>query len=653
MKKRDHWSGTCLFFVLFFCFPSQEAFAAEISLLVIDANSYLTNLTVDQLEPEDRGRIHVFGSGELHDNSAVLKKEISDSSVIVVDVMGRELEEYLNNNIDIQGKTVYALRGSNDDEQLKKLGYIFDATISEYYSHISRENISNMLRLVMHRHIDATIDYEPVKPDAQKGIYHPDANALFTASADYQQWLAEREGYAISKPHLGLLFFSSFLTPGQKQPVDDLIHRFEAEGFTVYPCFGKDLETIRNFFFNEEGKANIDLLLAYSLKFYSALNPELAETLVRLDVPIISAVSLYQDTLDEWRESPVGIANQEIAWSMAAPELSGLVEPTVLSAKKEIIDKNSGKRYTLNRMVEENLDRLLPRLHRWIGLQRKENKEKKVAILYYNHNQGKQNIGASYLNVFRSTESILSRLDEEGYYFGEQRELSEGQIKKHILDQGRNIGSWAPGELDKLIAAGGVIRLKLTEYQKWFQDLPARFKEKVLDQWGTPAANGIMMDGDRIILPMIQLGNIVLMPEPAKGWGDEPDKLYHDNALSPHHQYIAAYLWLQKRFRADAMIHLGTHATYEWTPGKQAGLSPSCSPEVLISDIPNLYPYIVDNVGEALQAKRRGRGVMIFHLPPPAQTLRTVPGIRADGRAGQRIPESGRPRFKHSSGKVQ
>ena len=110
---------------------------------------------------------------------------------------------------------------------------------------------------------------------------------------------------------------------------------------------------------------------------------------------------------------------------------------------------------------------------------------------------------------------------------------------------------------------------------------------------------------------------MVLLPEPARGWSDDPMKLYHDTTLFPHHQYIAAYLWLSEKFGADAMVHLGTHATYEWLPGKQAGLAPWDPPEIMTGDIPNIYPYIVDDIGEGIEAKRRGRGVILDHLTPP------------------------------------
>jgi cobaltochelatase CobN len=129
----------------------------------------------------------------------------------------------------------------------------------------------------------------------------------------------------------------------------------------------------------------------------------------------------------------------------------------------------------------------------------------------------------------------------------------------------------------------------------------------------------IMIWNGELIIPGIMLGNIMLMPEPSRGWSDDPEKLYHSPTLYPHHQYIAAYLWMKHVFGADAMIHLGTHATHEWLPGKQVGLSTSCPPDVLITDIPNIYPYLVDAVGEGIQAKRRGRGVIVDYLIPPVK----------------------------------
>ena len=212
---------------------------------------------------------------------------------------------------------------------------------------------------------------------------------------------------------------------------------------------------------------------------------------------------------------------------------------------------------------------------------------------------------------------ILARLKEDGYQVANAAQLSEARLQEMILAGGRNVGSWAPGELDALIDSGQVEQVPLSEYRRWFARLPEAFKEPVLKQWGPPEESAIMTRGGELIFPMVKLGNIVLLPEPARGWSDDPLKMYHDTTLYPHHQYIAAYLWLKERFQADAMVHLGTHATYEWLPGKQAGLAPSDPPEVMLGDIPNIYPYIVDDIGEGIEAKRRGRGVVIDYLTPP------------------------------------
>lgn len=603
-----------IFILLACCWLPSTAPAADIAFLIIDNNSYLINLAVEGMEAELGRRIRVITSGELLPGGEALRREIEQAQIIVVDIMGRELEEYLTGKVDLQGKMVYALRGSRADEELKKRGFSFDEEVAAYYRHPSRDNIVNMLRLVIHRHLDPAVSFAQVQTRPELGLYHPDAPDVFKDAASFLAWQAARPGYDPQKPRLGLLFYAAFLTPGQQEAVDALLRKLEAAGFAVLPCFGNDQQAVETYFLDANGKARVDIALAFSLKFSSSLTPQLAEDLRKLDVPLISAVSLYQETVDEWRASPIGIGPQEVAWTMATPEISGLIEPTVLMAKEKVVDSATGRTWFLSKPVMENIDRLIPRLHAWINLQRKANSTKKIAILFYNHHQGKQNIGASYLNVFASLEEIFTGLARAGYSTG--KPPGEAAIKEMILAGARNVGSWAPGELDAMVRAGDLVQLELAEYEQWFAELPQLFRDGVIGQWGKPGDFQMMMHHGKIVIPMVRRGNMVLMPEPARGWGDDPMKLYHDTTLYPHHQYIAAYLWLKKSFGADAMIHLGTHATYEWTPGKQAGLSPSCPPEVLITDIPNLYPYIVDDVGEAIQAKRRGRGVMLSHLTP-------------------------------------
>ncbi len=614
-----HLKHLCLRFLCFVsCLVSSllilaplPAISADIAFLVLDANSRVAGLAIEQIDLPVN--IQLITADEITEHPEQARADIDGAKIILVDVMGRELASFIT-QIDPGSKIIYALRGSLDDDLLKKKEFLFDEKISAYYQHLSLKNIQNMLRLVAHRHMNKGIAYEPVVKKPASGLYHPDAKQLFTKVDAYLAWQKRQPGFDVLRPTIGFCFFSSSLTPGQKEPIDYLIHHLESEGFNVLPCFGKEQEILSSFLLDQKGISRVNMILAFSFKFHNALTPELGTLLSKLDVPVISGVSLYKDRIDQWRKNPVGIDTLEVAWSLAVPEISGLFEPTVLSAKEKRVDPKTGRPYFLSRPVIENMDRLIPRLKKWITLQQKPNKDKRVAILFYNHHQGKQNIGASYLNVFKSLEQIMAALKKAGYTTG--KTLSQARIKELILSSARNIGSWAPGELDKMVSTGALIHLPVDTYNHWFESLPEAFKEKVIEQWGEPEQSGIMKQGNDFIIPAVQVNNILLLPEPARGWGDDPMKLYHDTTLFPHHQYLAVYLWLSNKFKADAMIHLGTHSTYEWTPGKQAGLAPACSPEVLITDIPNLYPYIVDDVGEGIQAKRRGRGVIISHLTP-------------------------------------
>ncbi len=564
------------------------------------------------------GEINVeyFTPREIRESKDALQF-IDAAAVIVVDVMDPELQNHVLQNVDISSKKIYALRGSRDDQLLEDRGFLFDPHIQTYYQNISVTNIRNMLARIMHKEFDTDIDYQEVQKRPEKGIYHPRSEQFFTDFAEYQTWYAEHVQDSPEQPWLGLMMFSSSLAAGQKSSIEELIMHIEQQGWNVLVAFGQDDQVLSSFLMDQQGRTRVDAVLAFSLKFYSSINDPLQEALLNLEVPILNAINLYGLSIDQWRQDPVGMPAIHVVWTMANPEISGLIEPTPLTGPVQVQDPDTGREVTRYQIIQENLQFLLSRLEKWVQLQQKPNKDKNVAIFYYNHGQGKQNVGASYLNVFRSLELILQRMQQEGYNFDRDAMPSEEEIKDLVLQYGRNIGSWAPGSLKRLLAKDKVLRLPIAEYKTWFADLPREFQSGVLEQWGPVEESSIMIKDDDLIIPGIQLGNVFLLPEPVRGWSDEPMKLYHDTTLYPHHQYVAAYLWLKHGFQADAMIHLGTHATHEWLPGKQAGLSAACPPEVLITDIPNLYPYIVDNIGEGIQAKRRGRGVIIDHLTPP------------------------------------
>ena len=591
------------------------AAAARVAILDIDINSYQLQLAVKRLDlPE--GIETCFFTGEDLQNPKT-REYVAGSSVVLVNVMVPELVSYLEEQKLLAGPKVYALSRAGDPQELGPKGFIFDDEVMAYYLNRSVANTVNLVRFIVQRHIDSSVTSQPVNLIPEASIHHPESEKLFVELDSYRNWYKQRPGYHPGGAWVGLTLFSNTLKEGQIEAVDALIGKLEGAGFNVLPCFGPVDLVMQRFLKVDKGDAPIDLLLAFSLKFVSSINGDVRQTLLDLNVPVFNVIRPFAETTDQWRASEVGLAPLETAWAVATPELSGAIEPTVLIGKKELRDPETGRRLYVYELIPETVDFLIARLQKWVALQRMDNDNKKVAILYYNHSQGKQNIAAAYMNVFRSLDVILKRMAKDGYRIENSAQLSEEKLQQLVLAGGRNVGSWAPGELDALIASGQVEQVPLREYRQWFEELPEAFKQPVLKQWGGPEESAIMTKGGKLIFPMVKLGNVVLMPEPARGWSDDPLKMYHDTTLYPHHQYIAAYLWLQKKFHADAMVHLGTHATYEWLPGKQAGLHPSDPPEVMLGSIPNIYPYIVDDIGEGIEAKRRGRGVIIDYLTPP------------------------------------
>lgn len=140
-----------------------------------------------------------------------------------------------------------------------------------------------------------------------------------------------------------------------------------------------------------------------------------------------------------------------------------------------------------------------------------------------------------------------------------------------------------------------------------------------LNGWGEPPGDIMVHDG-HFVLPGLQFGNVFIGPQPPRGWERHEELLHANLAFPPTHQYLAWYYWLREEFKADALVHLGRHSTYEFLPHKHTGLTESDYPRIVIGDMPVVYPYIVDGVGEGLQAKRRGLAVIVDHLTPPLST---------------------------------
>ncbi len=293
-----------------------------------------------------------------------------------------------------------------------------------------------------------------------------------------------------------------------------------------------------------------------------------------------------------------GLSPIEVIYAVAMPEVDGAIEPIPIAG---LVDKNGVKAMEV---IQDRVDRVLNRVDKWLALRQKPNASKRIAIVMYNYPPGEENIGkAASLDTLKSVEVLLRRLREEGYGV----KAITAEVIKEFFVRNPNSGRWSAGT--------DYVLVDQMTYMDLFNKLRPELRDKVIKQWGEPPGN-IMVKNGYLALSVLDLGNAIIVLQPSRGWHEDPNKIYHDSELYPHHQYVALYRWLEEVWRADAVIHVGTHGTLEFLPGKQVGLSSNCPPDVLLGNLPNIYIYHVVVVGEGTIAKRRSYAVLISHLSP-------------------------------------
>jgi cobaltochelatase CobN len=594
--------------------------AADVSLIISDNEISLVRHALEGASFPGGTTVRAFSLDDILDD-AEAASFVSGSEAVIVDVMEVRHVDWMAESglLSKPGTTVYALRESSDAVALRLAGYVFDETAGSYFISLTEPNAVNCVRRVLSLGIAPGLEYGPAEVASGQGLYHPDAPSTFPTAEAYMEWNAARPGYSADRPLLGLMMHDSFLTRGQRPAVDALVRVMEDEGFSVMPAFGENLPMVGAFLSLGYRESCVEAVVSLSFKQFVVNDEALMQALGDLDVPVFNAVYLDTQTTEEWRASPQGIPTAEVFWNLANPEIPGAIEPSLAMGKAEGRDARGSRVYRWD-VMEDHARHMARRIMRHVALANKPASERKVAILYYNNSRGKHAIGAAYLNVFASLAAIIERLAIEGYAVESDAPLDEEEVKDLVLRGGRNVGSWAPGELDAMIDGGSVVLWPISEYRALFDALPEEYRTNVLEQWGTPEEGDVMTRDGNLVLPVIVRGNVAIMPQPARAIEDDPMRLYHDPLIFPHHQYLALYLWLEHVWMADAVVHLGTHGTLEWMPGKQAGMSLSDPPEVLMGTLPDVYPYNMDVLSEGIQAKRRGRAVIVDHLIPPLVT---------------------------------
>jgi cobaltochelatase CobN len=562
------------------------------------------------------------------DKQALLKADV----VVARHMVGDIGEQLVSEMETLAARGVKRLGAGSNDGAPARLGLIEDLTLRAYFEAGGADNLANMIRLVAKREFGIAV--EPIAPKSlpQVALWEPQTRQLFEDFDSFAAAYGQHRPGSEAKPWVGLVINRGQALESRNEAVDAVVAALEKRGFNVAPGFGYPSQVpVEKLLIDAAGKSRVAAVVALGMKTGN-IPDKIVPVLEKLDVPVVNAITLYKATRAQWEASPVGLDIAERSWQIANPEFAGMQAPTVIASKERRIDDATGLEYVTEIPVPERVERLADRVQKLVELQTVAPSEKRVAVIYYNSPPGKENVGATYLNVMaRSLWQISERLDADGYNLS-GRPFSEKGLFDRLQAHGTNIGSWSPGALAKLVASKEAFLLPMAEYRKWFDAQPKALRDSMTKAWGEPEDFHVMVWRDDkgkayFVFPGQRFGNILFAPQPSRGWG-EVKKQYHDVTLPPHHQYLAFYLWLQNGFDANAMVHVGTHGTYEWLSGKEVGFTAADPSEAMVGAVPQVYPYIVDVVGEGLQAKRRGAAVLISHMTPPFAVSGLSPDLK-------------------------
>lgn len=511
------------------------------------------------------------------------------------------------------------------------------STLNAYVVYGGAENFANMIRYIGKEILGNDYSYEPPRERLWQGLYHPDAEEVFSSVDDFLQWRRREHEHCV-----GILFFRTYWSNGDLGIVDCLIRELE-KSVDVLPAFcfsmgDQDIgakssgEVVEEYF-----QGRVDAVVNLQSIFHAGSIDASVKVLKELDLPVIHPLTVYHKSLEEWREDVHGLSSSEVGWSVALPEFEGLIEPILagVSTKDEI----SGMEYERHEGVNDRIKKIAGRIKRWLSLSSKPPSQRKVAFILHNSPcaSAEATVGSgAHLDTLESVARILESLNEAGYYI-EKPPRSGKELIAAIMEK-KAISEFRWTALEEIVSKGGALAMvERDEYNSWFATLSEEARRKVCDAWGNPPGeekDGVppsMVYQGKMVITGIAFGNAIICVQPKRGCaGSRCDgqvcRILHDPEIPPPHQYLATYHWIEETFGADIMIHVGTHGNLEFLPGKSVALSDSCFPDIAVGEIPYLYIYNSDNPPEGAIAKRRSYAVIVDHM----QTTMTGSEIYGD-----------------------
>jgi cobaltochelatase CobN len=444
-------------------------------------------------------------------------------------------------------------------------------------------------------------------------------------------------GPTVAEPTVAVLYYRAQHLAGNTAYVEALSTAIEDAGGRALPLYCASLRTAEPQLLAR--LATCDALVVTVLAAGGARPAEAAaggnddswnvEHLAALDIPILQGLCLTSPR-SRWSDSDDGLSPLDVATQVAVPEFDGRIVTVPFSFKE--IDDEGLISYSAD---PERCARVAGLAVRHARLRHIPPADKKVALVFSAYPTKHARIGnAVGLDTPASAVALLRAMRDTGYNIGDIPgvDAGDGDALVHaLIERGGQDPDWLTEEQ----LTGSAIRVPARSYRAWFATLPAGLADAVTKHWG-PAPGELFVDRSRdpdgeIVIAAMRSGNVVLLVQPPRGFGEKPVAIYHDPDLAPSHHYLAAYRWLDDTFpgsfRADAVVHIGKHGNLEWLPGKTLGMSASCGADAALGDLPLVYPFLVNDPGEGTQAKRRAHAVLVDHLIPPMARAETYGDI--------------------------
>ena len=566
-----------------------------------------TRIALVNFQPLTSGHIAKANDNVLISLEDVNIENIGKYDLVLINAMGLKITEAQRAEVKKlaeKGLPVMALSVTNPANDICSLDTATAARIVAYMDNGGRENYRNLLRYVR-KHIDKKIllapEAEAPREHPSSLLYHldpknPDAEELgFNSVREYEAFLQKNGLFKKDAPRI-------IVTGIMGQPFE-LVAELERQNFVVY-----HVDDAQEFI----AGAHIDSVSPSAMinMAHGRLGDDVVAYLLRQNIPFFAPINV-QSERDKWENSKQGLSGGYLSQTVGMPELDGALLPYAVFAHKR--DKEG--LLQVHAMPDRVKD-FATTIRHYVALKSKKNADKRIAVVYYK-GPGQSALVAQGMEVVPSLYNFLVRLRSEGYNVS-GLPASAAELGRMIQARGGLLGTYDVGKMQTFLQKGQPEMVTRSQFESWVKEsLPAEDYKAVEKAYGAFPGKYLSTEDGRLGIPRLRFGNVVIMPQPAAAMGNDEFKIAHGVDAVPPHLYLASYLWAQHGFKADALIHFGTHGSLEFTPRKQVALSTHDWADRLVGTMPHFYLYSIANVGEAIIAKRRSYGAIQSYLTAP------------------------------------